>query len=136
MLLKHKYNGLTAWSPALQQTVHLVVFNVIVLGKMIGGNIGLSTLGGPITIFKTAGEASQAGLKTYINFIAFISVLGFINILPIPGLDGGHFLFQVIEGVMRMPLPELYQSWLIRIGILLIIFLVLQGTINDLMRLL
>lgn len=136
MLLKQRYNGLTAWSPALQQTVHLVVFNVIVLGKMIGGNIGLSTLGGPITIFKTAGEASQAGLKTYINFIAFISVtLGFINILPIPGLDGGHFLFQVIEGIIRRPLPEVYQSWLIRIGILLIIFLILQGTVNDLLRL-
>ncbi len=126
---------ITAWDPALQQAWYLTIFNGIVLAKMIGGKISLQTLGGPITIFRSAGAASQAGLKVYLGFIAFISVtLGFINILPIPGLDGGHFLFQIIEGIIRRPISERYQMLLLRIGIILIILLIAQGTINDVRR--
>ncbi len=136
MLHKQNYNALTAWIPAYQQTADLIGFNFIVLVKMVTGKIGLSTLGGPISIFKTAGEASQAGFKIYVSFIAFISVtLGFINILPIPALDGGHLLFQVVEGIIRRPIPDNYQNLLLRMGIILIILLILQGTINDLVRL-
>ena len=103
---------------------------------MIMGKISVATLGGPITIFRTAGEASQQGLRVYLSFIAFISVtLGFINILPIPGLDGGHFLFQVIESIIGRPISERYQALLLRIGIILIILLIIQRTINDIIRL-
>lgn len=131
------YSLLSAWIPAWRETMDLVIFNAIVLAKMFGGKISLETLGGPITVFHTAYNASQAGLQSYLSFIAFISVtLGFINILPIPGLDGGHFLFQVIEGIIRKPIPERYQMILLRIGIVLIILLIVQGTINDVMRLL
>ncbi len=136
MVLKPQYSILSAWQPALQQTWNLIAFNWVVLGKMLHGKISLQTLGGPITIFRSAGQASHAGIQAYLNFIGFISVtLGFINILPIPGLDGGHFLFQVIEGIIRRPIPEKYQLLLLRIGIALIVFLILQGTINDFMRL-
>ena len=103
---------------------------------MFRGKISLGSLGGPITIFRSAGEASQAGLQPYLSFIGFISVtLGFLNILPVPGLDGGHFLFQVIECILRRPIPERYQLLLLKLGIVLIVLLVLQGTFNDLMRL-
>lgn len=130
------YSAITAIPPAWQQTWNLTAFNATVLGKMLTGKISWQTLGGPITIFRSAGEASQAGLKVYLGFIAFISVtLGFINILPIPGLDGGHFLFQVIEGIIRRPISERYQMLLLKLGIVLIILLVVQGTINDIMRL-
>lgn len=134
-LIKPHYSIISAWVPALQQAWYLTIFNGIVLAKMIGGKISLQTLGGPITIFRTAGAASQAGLKVYLGFIAFISVtLGFINILPIPGLDGGHFLFQIIEGIIRRPISERYQMLLLRLGIILIILLIAQGTINDVRR--
>jgi regulator of sigma E protease len=136
MLVQPHYSILTAWQPAVLQTARLTQFNAMVLAKMITGKISLQTLGGPITIFRSAGQASQAGLRVYLSFIAFISIaLGFINILPIPGLDGGHFLFQVIEGIIRRPISEKNQAILLRMGIVLIILLIIQGTVNDLMRL-
>lgn len=136
MLETHHYSVLSAWAPAWLQSWELTTFNAAVLGKMIQGKISVQTLGGPITIFRSAGAASQAGLQAYLNFIAFISVtLAFINILPIPGLDGGHFLFQVIEGIIRKPISERYQMFFLRIGIILIVLLILQGTVNDIMRL-
>lgn len=137
MIEQPHYSIVTAWAPAWEQTWSLIAFNAFVLEKMFGGLISLQTLGGPITIFRSAGEASRAGLQAYLSFIGFISVtLGFVNILPIPGLDGGHFLFQVIEGIIRRPISEKYQRILLRIGIILIILLIIQGTINDIMRLL
>ena len=103
---------------------------------MLTGKISLQTLGGPITIYHSAYDASRAGLQAYLGFIAFISLaLGFINVLPIPGLDGGHFLFQIIEGIIKKPISEKYQEILLRIGIVLIILLLIQGTVNDIMRL-
>lgn len=137
MIGRKHYSIFSAWAPAVKETTELLVFNAIVLFKMFGGKISLGTLGGPISIFHTAYTASQAGLQSYLGFIAFISAtLAFINILPIPGLDGGHFLFQVIEGIIRKPIPERYQMISLRIGIILIILLIVQGTINDIMRML
>jgi regulator of sigma E protease len=129
------YSVISAWVPAINRVVELTVFNAAVLGKMLSGKISLQTLGGPITIYHTAYNASKAGVQVYLAFIAFISLtLGFINILPIPGLDGGHFLFQVIEGIIGRPISEKYQMMLLKIGIILIIFLLVQGTVNDIMR--
>lgn len=136
MIVTTHYSLLSAWEPAWMETWNLTRFNAIVLAKMVKGKISLATLGGPITIFRSAGAASQAGLRVYLSFIAFISVtLGFINILPIPGLDGGHFLFHVIESIIRRPISEKYQALLVKIGIVVILLLIIQGTINDIVRL-
>ncbi len=86
---------------------------------------------------QAAGQASQAGWQVYLSFIGFISVtVGFINLLPIPGLDGGHLLFQVIEGVIRRPVSLKIQQVGLIIGILMVAFVIVQATINDLRRLL
>jgi len=136
MIVRQNFSVLSAWVPAVERTWMLTSFNAVVLAKMIVGKISLRTLGGPITIFHTAGKASQRNYRIYIGFIAFISVtLGFINLLPIPGLDGGHFLFQLIEVVFRRPVPERVQVVCIKIGILLLILLMVQATFNDLNRL-
>ena len=98
MLVLEKYSVVRAWKPALNQTVFLIKFNAVILGKMLLGKISTRSLGGPISIFQMAGQASQRSYRVYLSFLAFLSVtLGFINLLPIPGLDGGHFLFQCIE---------------------------------------
>lgn len=136
MLDKTQHSVITAWAPAWRQAWEFTIFNGIVLEKMFLGKISVETLGGPITVFRSAGQASQAGLQAYLSFIGFISVtLGFINILPIPGLDGGHFLFQVIESIIGRPVSEKWQAIWLRVGILVIILLIVQGTINDVLRL-
>ena len=100
------------------------------------GHVSLATLSGPISVFETAGEASQAGVSIYLSFIGFISVaLGFVNLLPIPVLDGGHVFFQLIELVRRRPLSLQYQLVGVKIGLFLLVCLMLQATINDVLRL-
>ena len=131
-----KYTILSAWVAAIEQIWHLFKFNLIIILKIIVGKVSVYTLGGPITILQAAGKAAQAGLQVYLGFIGFISfTIGFINFLPIPGLDGGNFLFQVIEGFFRRPLPECIQMIGLTIGMILLIFLMIQATVNDLIRL-
>jgi regulator of sigma E protease len=129
------YNVITAWLPAFQQTYALTTFNALVLYKIVAGDISSRTLGGPISVFRMAGQASHGGWAIYLGFMAFISItLGFVNLLPIPGLDGGHFFFLLIEAIIGRPLPEAVQMTLFKLGIIILIALIVYSTINDLSR--
>jgi len=137
LLHKEHFSFFGASGYAIAQAWMLTKLNVVVLGKMLSGKISVSSLGGPITVFQTAGKASQSGWIVYLGFIAFISLtLGFINLLPIPGLDGGHLLFYIVEAIAGRPVPEKYQMIGLRIGMALLILLMLQATYNDVLRLL
>ena len=136
MLTVSHYSIFSAWLPAIDQVGVLVKFNFMVVVKMITGKISIHTLGGPITVFQAAGKATQAGLQVYLGFLGFISLtIGFLNLLPIPGLDGGHLMFQIIEGIFRKPVPERFQMLGLSLGMVFLIFLMVQATINDLIRL-
>ncbi len=135
MLYKERYNVLTAWKPAVIRTWVLFKYNALVLEKMITAKLSFKVIGGPISIFQAAGKATHAGLEVYLGFIGFISLaVGFINLLPIPGLDGGHFLFQLIEAIIRRPVPDRIQAMGFTFGMLFVIFIVVHATINDLYR--
>ena len=70
------------------------------------GTMGFDGLGGPVKITQEAGKAARYGLPYFLGFMATIStILGFMNILPIPGLDGGHAFMTIIEGVSRRKIP-------------------------------
>lgn len=130
------YTWLTAWVPAWNETVLFTQFNFVVLGKMVIGKISLQGLGGPITIFTSAQNAFKQGLLVYLSFLALFSVmLAIVNILPIPGLDGGHILLLLIELIRGKPLPLATQLLLLRLGIILLILIMLQATVNDVLRL-
>ena len=125
-----------AWRPALEQCGLLLHFNAVSVWKLIIGDMPLKALGGPITIFHTAGIAATSGIMAYSGFVAFISLMiGFINILPIPALDGGHFFFQIIEAIFGKPVPEWLQRYAIVVGLTALLLLLLQATYNDLLRL-
>lgn len=120
----------------IAHTWDLFFLNLSILGKLFTGHVSLNTLSGPISVFQTAKEASQAGIIIYVRFIGFISVaLGFINLLPIPVLDGGHVFFQIIEAVIRRPLPRHYQLIGMKLGLFFLLCLMLQATVNDVLRL-
>lgn len=115
----------------------LFYLNAYILKKMIMGHVSLNTLSGPISIFRTAAQASQAGISVYLSFIGFISVaVGFVNLLPIPVLDGGNLVFQLLELIMRRPLPIQYQLLGIKLGLFFLFCLMLQATVNDVIHLL
>lgn len=118
---------------AVQQTWVVVTTTVEGLGQIISGRRSIEELGGPLKIAKFSGEQASMGPLQFLWFIAIISInLGFINLLPIPVLDGGHLLFYAIEGVRRKPLKPEAQEWAFRTGLAALLALMVFVTFNDL----
>lgn len=103
------------------------------MGQIITGRRSVSELGGPLKIADISGQAASMGVVSFLFFMALISInLGFINLLPIPMLDGGHLLFYAIEAVQRRPVSPMVQEWAYRSGLALLLTLMLLVTFNDL----
>lgn len=131
-----RFSPFNALDRALHDTWDYTAFHFIVLGKMVIGEISLSSLGGPISIYQATNRAFQEGLVVYLIFLGLISVmLACVNILPIPGLDGGHLLFFLIEAIIRKPISVRAQVLFFRIGFILLAVLIFHAMVNDLMRL-
>jgi regulator of sigma E protease len=117
----------------IDQTIGIVRMTASVLGQFVMGERSIKDMGGPIKIAKASGEAATLGIAMLITFAAFISInLGFINLLPLPMLDGGHLLFYGYEAVRRRPAPLQVQEWAFRFGFVAIVALMLVVTFNDL----
>ncbi len=118
---------------ATRQTGEIVDLIVTTLGQVISGRRSVTELGGPLKIAQVSGEQFVAGLNQFIFFVALISInLGFINLLPIPMLDGGHLMFYAIEAVRRKPANPMVQEWAFRSGFALVVMFMLVVTFNDL----
>ncbi len=111
------------------------IFHLMFTGihQIADGKRSVKELGGPIKIAQYSGEQLTLGWAEFVYFAAFISInLAFINLLPIPALDGGHLAFYVAEAVRRKPLDIRSQEWAFRTGLFLVLGLMLFVTINDL----
>lgn len=118
---------------AVQQTGRIVSMSVTGIGQIVAGKREVKELGGPIKIAKFSGEALSMGWLNFVWFVALISInLGFINLLPIPVLDGGHLALYGIEAVRRRPVSERGQEWAFRTGLAFVVGLMLFVTVNDL----
>jgi regulator of sigma E protease len=124
---------LEAPGKAIKQTINVVRQQIIGLGQIISGRRPLSELGGPLKIAKVSGEALAVGWIAFISLAALISInLGFINLLPIPMLDGGHLLLYGIEAVRRRPATPAVQEWAFRAGFAVLVGFMVMVTFNDL----
>ena len=100
------------------------------------GRISQREVGGPIMIGQLAGESARAGLDPFLAFMALISInLAILNLLPVPVLDGGQFLFLLAEAVIRRPLPIRLRERLTMVGLVLIVLLMGLAFSNDIRRL-
>ncbi len=136
LLTIRKYSPWISFRIAVAQTWDYLVFNAVIIKKMIFGQISLNTLGGPIAIFQSADQAFQQGVSIFLGFLGLISImLGFINLLPIPGLDGGHLLNYLIEFIIRKPLSIQYEIISVRVGFIILLMIMVIATFNDLLRL-
>jgi regulator of sigma E protease len=103
------------------------------IGQILSGERSVKELGGPVKIAKFSGEQLSLGPLAFINFVALISLnLAFINLLPIPGLDGGHLAFYAAEAVRRKPVGPRGLELAYRTGMALVLMLMLFVTFNDL----
>lgn len=136
LLQQIKYSPVQALGRAWEEISDFTYFNLLLFGKILTGKLSLQSLGGPITIFESAGTALNSGFLSFIGFLAFLSIsIGIINLLPIPGLDGGHLLLQTIELIIRRSIPEKFLLNIYRVGFLLIFFILIQAIMNDILRL-
>ena len=118
---------------ALDVTKATTLQIVDVLRLILTGHLSPKVIGGPIAIAKVAGEAAALGPLTFVSLLALLSInLGFINLLPVPMLDGGHLLSYAIEAVRRRPVSAQALDWAFRGGLALILALLVFATFNDL----
>jgi regulator of sigma E protease len=105
------------------------------LRGMFKGLISPRTLGGPIAIGQMAGQSIRYGVTTFLEFMALISVnLAVLNLLPIPVLDGGQFIFLLAEGITRRPLSLRLRERLTAVGLVLIVLLMVFAFSNDILK--
>lgn len=117
----------------VRETGGIIRTMVETLGQVVGGRRSVKELGGPISIARASGEQLTLGPQPFVFLIALISInLGFINLLPVPLLDGGHLFFYAIEAVRRRPVPPHVQEWAFRCGLAALLFLMMIITFNDL----
>lgn len=130
------YSVLEAAGKAVAETWFILERTLMFLSGLIMGNESVDQLGGPIKIAEVSGKVAEIGILPLINLVALLSVsIGFLNLLPVPVLDGGHLLFYAIEAIRGKPLSEKTQDYGFRIGFGLIICLMLFVTFNDVVNL-
>jgi regulator of sigma E protease len=106
-----------------------------VFWSMLQGKVSLKNLSGPLTIAEFAGESARSGVATFVSFLVLISLsLGFINLLPVPILDGGQVVYQVVEWIKGKPLSERAQIMGQQVGIAMLVLLMGVALFNDILR--
>lgn len=121
---------------AVAETWNKAVFSLVMMGKMLVGEVSWKNLSGPVTIADYAGQSARLGLDYYLKFMALVSIsLGVLNLLPIPVLDGGHLLYHMIEVVRRRPLSERSMEVAQQVGMSLLFALMAFAFFNDIARL-
>ncbi|KLE36043.1 peptidase [Aurantiacibacter luteus] len=121
---------------AFVQTGQIVDMMVTGIWQIISGRRSVEELGGPITIAKFSGEQLSLGFSQFVWFAALISInLAFINLLPIPALDGGHLAFYAVEAIRRRPASPRSQELAFRAGIAVVLAMMVFVTLIDIAKL-
>lgn len=120
----------------LLQTVSTVKQVWYSLLDVVTGRFGLSQLSGPVGTATVIREASDAGLRSLILLVAYISInVGVFNLLPFPALDGGRMFFLLVGALLRRPIPPRYEAYINAAGMLLLLFFVGVVTLSDVLKL-
>ncbi|MBX2807499.1 MAG: RIP metalloprotease RseP [Cellvibrionaceae bacterium] len=136
MLRTLEYSVLEAGVYGLTTTWEQALLILSFLKKLLFMEVSVKHIGGTLTIAEVAGESASAGMADYLRFLALFSVsLAVFNVLPIPVLDGGHFLFYLIEAISGKPLPETVQLLSLQLGLAVILSIMVLAHYNDLVRL-
>ncbi len=135
--LRYRRQGpVEALAYGTKQTWAIITGTMGYLKRMVVGRADTSQMAGPIRIAQFTARAAELSLALLINLAAVLSVsIGFVNLLPIPMLDGGHLLFYAIEAMRGKPLGEKAQEIGFKLGMALVLALMLATTFNDILHL-
>ena len=135
MLLHTDLGAGTALVRAGGEAWSMTMLQARLFWRMVLGRVSLKNLSGPLSIAEFAGDSAEAGVASFLSFLVLISLsLGFLNLLPIPILDGGQILFQLVEWLKGSPLSERAQALGQQVGIALLIVLMGVALYNDIAR--
>jgi regulator of sigma E protease len=135
MLNRTELSPLQALTRAGIEAWDMTVLQARLFTRMLMGQVSLKNLSGPLSIAEFAGDSAEAGFDAFLGFLVLISLsLGFLNLLPIPILDGGQIVFQLVEWLKGSPLSERAQAVGQQVGIALLVLLMGVALFNDLAR--
>jgi len=127
---------MTAVQTAIVESYVMTVSSLEALWQMVVGIRSATELGGIVRIGAIAGDMAVKGIVPFILLTALLSInLGFINLLPIPMLDGGHLMFYAIESVIGKPVSEQVQEYAFRAGFVFLIGIMAFANLNDIYQL-
>lgn len=103
--------------------------------KNLIANFDVKQLGGPVAIYKVSAQAAEFGLASVLGLMAMLSInLGIFNLIPIPALDGGKIVMNVLEAIRRKPLKPETESYITLAGVAVMVVLMIVVTWNDIIR--
>jgi len=130
-----KVNPFKAILMGAQQTVGLALMILILLGRLLTGQLAVGDLAGPVGIAQITGQYAQQGFISLLSFLAFFSVnVAVVNLLPIPALDGGRLFFVLLEFIRRKPISIEKENKVHHIGLIMLLGLIALLTVNDVLR--
>jgi len=107
------------------------------LSRMVTGDVSIKNISGPINIAQFAGDSAQRGVRSFLAFLAVVSIsLGVLNLLPVPVLDGGQIVYQIVEMIKGSPMTDRAQILGQQAGILALLLLMSFAFYNDIARIL
>lgn len=135
-VVRERHGVLGALGSAGRQTVAMTGNVLLTLKGLVTRDVSVKQLGGPIAIARASAAAAEAGLETFLQLIAFLSVnVAILNLLPIPVLDGGQILMNVLEAIKGGSFSARTREYVLRIGLAAILLLFVTVMWNDIMRL-
>ena len=134
---KRTFTPLESFAEAAGKTWTSTLFTVRMLGRMVIGDVSIKNISGPINIAQFAGASAERGVSYFLSFLAVVSIsLGVLNLLPIPILDGGQIVYQVVEVFKGSPMTERAQILGQQVGIFALLLLMSFAFYNDIARIL
>jgi regulator of sigma E protease len=135
MVMQIQLSPAGALSRAAEEAWSMTALQGRLFWRMVLGQFSMKNLNGPLSIAEYAGDSAEAGVASFMGFLVLISLsLGFLNLLPIPILDGGQIVFQLVEWLKGSPLSERAQAFGQQVGIALLILLMGVALFNDIAR--
>jgi regulator of sigma E protease len=126
------YTPLESFTAAVERTWMSTVFTVNMLGRMVTGDVSVKNISGPLKIGQIAGESAERGWRSFLGILAIISIsLGVLNLLPVPVLDGGQIVYQLVEALKGGPMTERAQILGQQVGIVALLLLMSFAFYND-----
>lgn len=118
-------------------SIALIISSLITfLSRIFTGGVSIDEVSGPVGIVSNMGEVVKMGFSYVLFFLAYINVnVGFLNLLPIPSLDGAKFLSLLVEGIRKKPISQKAEMIINLVGFMLLILLIIIVTINDIIKL-